>query len=109
MNIETGLVSVGLSTYPRLGCRVYGAEPEMIRLIAESALSGQSQEGHLTLNLASIPAAGGTALYIPPESIFGRHCAILGSTGGGKSWTVARVMEQSIKHHAKLVLLDATG
>ena len=44
MNLETGLVSAGLSAYPRLGCRVYSAHPEMIRLIAESALGGQSQE-----------------------------------------------------------------
>lgn len=109
MNIETGLVSAGLSAYPRLGCRVYGAQPELIRLIAESALSSKSSDGELTLNLATIPAAGGTALNIPPEKLFGRHCAVLGSTGGGKSWTVARVMEEAIRHHAKVVLLDATG
>jgi len=109
MNIETGFVSAGLSTYPRLGCRVFSAQPEMIRLIAESALSGESGAGDLALHLASIPAAGGTALHIPPEKLFGRHCAILGSTGGGKSWTVARLMEESIRHHAKMVLLDATG
>ncbi len=109
INLETGLVSAGLSTYPRLGCRVYGAQPELIRLIAESALSSKSGDGDLTLNLATIPAAGGTALHIPPEKLFGRHCAILGSTGGGKSWTVARLMEESIRHHAKIVLLDATG
>ena len=109
MNLETGLVSAGLSAYPRLGCRVYSAHPEMIRLIAESALSGQSHERELALNLATIPAAGGAALHIPPERIFGRHCAILGSTGGGKSWTVARVIEESIRHHSKIVLLDATG
>lgn len=109
MNVETGAVSAGLSAYPRLGCRVYGAQPELIRLIAESALSSESGADDLTLYLATIPAAGGTALNIPPEKLFGRHCAVLGSTGGGKSWTVARLMEQAIRHHAKIVLLDATG
>lgn len=109
MNVETGFVSAGLSTYPRLGCRVYVAQPELIRAIAESALSGEAGSGDLTLHLASIPAAGGTALHIPPEKLFGRHCAILGSTGGGKSWTVARLMAESVRHHAKIVLLDATG
>src|SRR5690606_9469971 len=40
---------------------------------------------------------------------FGRHCAILGATGGGKSWTTARIIEESINHNAKLILIDATG
>lgn len=109
INLETGLVSAGLSKYPQLGARVYGAHPDLVRLIAESALSSQSGDGDLTLHLATIPAAGGTNLHIPPEKLFGRHCAVIGSTGGGKSWTVARMMEESIKHHAKIVLLDATG
>jgi uncharacterized protein len=46
---------------------------------------------------------------VKPEKLFGRHCAILGATGGGKSWTTARVIEECIKHKAKIILLDATG
>lgn len=46
---------------------------------------------------------------ISPEKLFGRHCAILGTTGGGKSWTTARIIEECLKHKAKIILLDATG
>jgi hypothetical protein len=46
---------------------------------------------------------------ITPERIFGRHCAILGATGGGKSWTLGRLIEQVGRHNAKLILFDATG
>jgi DNA helicase HerA-like ATPase len=109
MDLETGTISAGLSKYPRLGARVYGAHPDIVRLIAESALSSQPSDSDLTLHLATIPAAGGTSLHVPPERLFGRHCAVLGSTGSGKSWTISRMIEESIKHHSKLVLLDATG
>src|SRR5690606_27444165 len=43
------------------------------------------------------------------EKVFGRHCAVLGSTGGGKSWTVARLIGEAMRHQSKTVLLDATG
>jgi len=42
--------------------------------------------------------------------MFGRHCAVLGTTGGGKSWTVARLIEQAARlPNSKVILLDATG
>ncbi|WP_252606500.1 helicase HerA domain-containing protein [Alcaligenes faecalis] len=41
--------------------------------------------------------------------MFGRHCAILGATGGGKSWTVARTVQETVKIGGKVILLDPTG
>ena len=35
--------------------------------------------------------------------------AVLGSTGGGKSWSLARLVEQSAKHSSKVLLFDAAG
>jgi hypothetical protein len=46
---------------------------------------------------------------VTPEALFGRHCAIVGSSGSGKSWTVARIVEESAKHRAKLILFDPSG
>jgi DNA helicase HerA-like ATPase len=109
IDIANGTVTAGLSHYPSLGGSVYGAHPDLVRLIAESALSKSGGDPDLALHLATIPAAGGTSLHVPPEKLFGRHCAVIGSTGGGKSWTIARMIEESIQHHAKLVVLDATG
>jgi DNA helicase HerA-like ATPase len=43
------------------------------------------------------------------KSIFGRHCAILGTTGGGKSYTVARLVEELGNTGGKAILFDATG
>lgn len=44
-----------------------------------------------------------------PEQMFGRHCAVIGATGGGKSWTLARIMEECARYRSKVILFDATG
>ena len=44
------------------------------------------------------------------NSLFGRHCAVLGTTGGGKSWTVAKLIELASEYtDNKCILIDATG
>jgi hypothetical protein len=68
-----------------------------------------SPESKVLLKLGSIDVALESAVSIRPEKLFGRHCAILGATGGGKSWTTARIIEECIKHKTKIILLDATG
>lgn len=50
-----------------------------------------------------------TAVSVTPEHLFGRHCAIVGSSGGGKSWSLARLVEQVNLNHGKIVLFDASG
>lgn len=44
------------------------------------------------------------------NSLFGRHCAIVGTTGGGKSWAVAKLVHEVVtKTNNKVILIDATG
>lgn len=99
----------GISRYPRLGSRIYSAHPELVRwLIADS---GRTKDNpHVVeLSFACLTDDHAVTLGVTPEQVFGRHCAVLGTTGGGKSWTVARLLEEAIRHKSKLILLDATG
>src|SRR5262249_31928181 len=80
-----------------------------MKWLAESSATGQSKNASVVIDLAFLPGAANTQVRITPERIFGRHCAILGATGGGKSWTVARLIEQAAHKGAKIILLDATG
>lgn len=48
-------------------------------------------------------------ISVSPELLFGRHLAILGSTGSGKSWTLARIIEESARFDSKVILFDASG
>jgi hypothetical protein len=63
----------------------------------------------LRLALAHLPGSTTTTVRVTPERLFGRHCAVLGATGGGKSWTLARIVERCADFEAKVLLLDATG
>lgn len=48
--------------------------------------------------------------YIDGDKLFQRHAALLGSTGSGKSFTVASILEQSAElAHANIVVLDLHG
>ena len=46
-----------------------------------------------------------------PAALFGRHFAILGQSGAGKSWTVANLLQRAVKSMPKahIILLDLHG
>ncbi|MEW6156557.1 MAG: ATP-binding protein [Verrucomicrobiota bacterium] len=102
-------VTAGVESYPRLGDRVYAAPHNFVADLPSLMEPEGSQETRVFLKLGSIDVALESAVSIRPEKLFGRHCAILGTTGGGKSWTTARIIEECLNHKAKLILLDATG
>src|SRR5690606_21561050 len=43
------------------------------------------------------------------QAIFSRHCAVVGTTGGGKSYTISKFIEGVIETGAKAIILDPTG
>jgi len=102
-------VTAGVESYPRLGDRVYAAPHKFVADLPSLMESEGSPENRVLLTLGTIGVAQETAVSLKPEKLLGRHCAILGSTGGGKSWTTARIIEECLKHKSKVVLLDATG
>ena len=98
----------GIAAYPNLGSRVFSAHPLLVKWLAESTRRPDERRDVL-LHLGSLPDGDHVPVSITPEKLFGRHCAVLGSTGGGKSFTLARLMEESLRFAGKVVVLDATG
>jgi hypothetical protein len=108
VSMENLRVTAGVDAYPRLGDRIFAAPHRFIALLP--VLMERKDDGaSVTLELGAIDQAGECRVSVKPERLFGRHCAILGATGGGKSWTTARVIEECLKYHSKIILLDATG
>jgi len=103
------VVTAGVDAYPRLGDRVYAAPHKFIALLPRLMETHSQGSSPVLLDLGAVDMAQESTISIRPERLFGRHCAILGATGGGKSWTTARVIEECLKHEAKLILIDATG
>jgi len=102
-------VTAGVDTYPRLGDRVYAAPHRFLASLPQLMEKDSPDDNPVLLCLGTMDSAQGSTISITPERLFGRHCAILGATGGGKSWTTARIIEECLKHKAKLILIDATG
>jgi hypothetical protein len=104
-------VQAGTSAYPRLGDRVFSAPSELISMLPELTNDGLDFKIRKTVLLELGVTSGDTGckISVTPEKLFGRHCAILGSTGGGKSWTTAKIIQECRKYKSKIIVLDATG
>jgi len=73
-----------------------------------SATSKTAQSNPLHLGQFSLDLHA--AAYLDGNKLFQRHSALLGSTGSGKSWTVARILEQaSTLNGANIILFDLHG
>ncbi len=100
----------GINQYPRLGSGVYAAPPQLLRWLFECGQVRKTPEGEfepVMLNLMQL--RDGTEVGLSPERAFGRHCAVVGATGVGKSWTLAKLIEESSRFSAKMILFDSTG
>jgi uncharacterized protein len=106
VSIEDLRVTAGVDAYPRIGDHVYSAPHPFLAAIP---ILMNPKKSDVTLNLGSVDVAHESNVEIPIEKIFGRHCAILGATGGGKSWTTAHIIEECMKYQSKIILIDATG
>ncbi|MGI2923825.1 ATP-binding protein [Vibrio diabolicus] len=112
VDIRTLSVTAGVTSYPRIGDTVYSATSEFLSVLPQLTDSDylNLSEERLSIDIGSVSDSSLDSVKITPEKLFGRHCAILGSTGGGKSWTTARLIQECAKFkNAKLIVLDATG
>lgn len=77
---------------------------EFMRVISECG------DGEHSLELGSYKLNENARAYVDGNKLFQRHAALLGSTGSGKSWTVASILERSSKlPSSNLVVFDLHG
>ena len=73
------------------------------------------------IKIGTSPLAANAEVYVDPDRLFGRHLAVLGNTGSGKSCTVAGLIQWSLKEareikkdprqnpNARFIILDPNG
>ncbi|GIT84315.1 ATP-binding protein [Acinetobacter seohaensis] len=77
---------------------------EFMRVISECG------DGQHSLELGSYKLNENARAYVDGNKLFQRHAALLGSTGSGKSWTVASILERSSQlPSSNLVVFDLHG
>ncbi len=104
-NPNKGEKTVG--RYPHIGSKVYACSNEQITWYVSQF--GEEDENPVYASLGKL-TSNDVDCKISLDALFGRHCAVLGTTGGGKSWTMAKLMEQvQDKTYNKIILIDATG
>ncbi|TWS18427.1 MULTISPECIES: ATP-binding protein [Tsukamurella] len=94
----------GVARHPRVGDLAYAADEDVVRAVLGDGVSDDA-----TLDLGVLSGAQGIPVGVSLGALFGRHLAVVGSTGGGKSWTLAALMERSAASGVRTLLLDATG
>lgn len=103
--------SRGIEYFPTVGDPVLLPTPLQLKSIVES---GENRR----INIGVSPLAGNAQVSVDPDRLFGRHLAILGNTGSGKSCSVAGVIRWSIeaaqasankKANSRFIILDPNG
>jgi hypothetical protein len=98
----------GADTFPQIDRECYlidgGNLQRFMGLLAADVDENERLKlGHFVIDPEAVAIANG-------DKFFQRHASILGSTGSGKSWTVALIMERANKlKHPNLILLDMHG
>lgn len=105
ISLASGRSSRGIAEAPRIGDYVYLAHPDLIRHAIDSTGAPDAKR----VEIGSLAGSSDTMISMSPHALFGRHCAVLGSTGGGKSWTMSKLIEEVSRLNGKVLLIDPTG
>lgn len=94
--------SRGIEVFPTVGDPVLLPSQIELKSIVES---GDNRRVKIGIS----PLAGNAEVFVDPDRLFGRHLAILGNTGSGKSCSVAGVIRWSIEAAKREVACPECG
>jgi hypothetical protein len=103
----------GVQAFPSVGEPVLISTDNQLRAIVES---GENRH----VKIGTSPLAANAEVKIDPDRLFGRHLAILGNTGSGKSCSVAGLIQWCLNEagekcgeekapNARFIILDPNG
>lgn len=99
----------GVHSFPSIGSPVLIPTEDQLKSIVES---GENRHVHIGYS----PLTANAEVKIDPDRLFGRHLAVLGNTGSGKSCTVAGLIQWSIEatppgyeSNSRFIILDPNG
>lgn len=104
----------GVYSFPSIGDTVILPTDAQLKSIVEN------KEPNSVVKIGTAPIAANADVTINPDKLFGRHVAILGNTGSGKSCSVAGVIRWSLEEassklkegqqlNTRFIILDPNG
>jgi uncharacterized protein len=98
----------GADSYPHLDAQTWVIEGDSLQTLMGLLSAGVPEDRQL--KLGRFVSDGKSSAIADGDRWFQRHAAILGSTGSGKSWSVALMLERaSALEHPNLIVLDMHG
>lgn len=100
----------GSESFPSIGSAILLPTDLQLRSIVES---GENRR----VIIGQSPLANNANVAVDPDRLFGRHIAVLGNTGSGKScsvagliqWSLEAAMESETRPNARFIVLDPNG
>lgn len=100
----------GIEVFPTVGDPVLIPTQTQLKAIVESGSNRR-------VSIGISPLAGNAVVSVDPDRLFGRHLAVLGNTGSGKSCSVAGLIRWSIESaqkeqkapNTRFIVLDPNG
>ena len=104
----------GVHSFPSVGASVLIPTDAQVRAVVESGKNRRVEIG-------TCPLAYNASVRVDPDRLFGRHLAVLGNTGSGKSCSIAGLVQWSLdaargelkqsdgKPNARFIVLDPNG
>ncbi|EFN6254925.1 TPA: DUF87 domain-containing protein [Citrobacter braakii] len=100
----------GTDAFPSVGDSVLLPTDRQLKSIIES---GDNRR----VKIGDSPLANNAEIKVDPDRLFGRHLAVLGNTGSGKScsvagliqWSLDAVLQQGQIPNARFIILDPNG
>lgn len=95
---------------PEINRPVFPIEEKSLEDFMGILSASSKAEAAAPLKVGTYTLDGKATAYIDGDKLFQRHAALLGSTGSGKSFTVASILEQSAQlPHTNMIVLDLHG
>jgi DNA helicase HerA-like ATPase len=101
---STGDFDRGIHHYPTAGAELHMVSSWNL----ERIFSDFSEVFYKVGKLSSFESID---VYLDASNFFGRHAAILGQTGSGKSWTVTSLIQSALRYmpNAHIIIMDMHG
>lgn len=98
----------GVETFPQIESKCYGISGQNLQNFMN--ILGKDIDADKRLKIGSFMMDTAADAVLDGNKFFQRHAAVLGSTGSGKSWCIASILEKaSVLKYTNIIVFDMHG